>query len=170
MQNTQAIDTFLESWRKASFNYYQDLANEQNKLFDKKNEIMDKYGYHYTRPGQEFAPEWEDVKQKIKEFESKQTKNDLNIIGNMRYDLLQHRGDKFLNEILDREVKAKKVHFISRIEKKSGEIKEVNLNIGVDGSINGTVVGNNATVDVYSIVAGGYNIQRAHYRVLVKEK
>ena len=39
MQNTQAIDTFLESWRKASFNYYQDLANEQNKLFDKKNEM-----------------------------------------------------------------------------------------------------------------------------------
>jgi hypothetical protein len=40
--------------------------------------------------------------------------------------------------------------------------------MGVDGSINGTVSGHEDTVNVYSIIAGGYNIQKAHYRVLVK--
>lgn len=170
MQNTQAIDTFLAGWRDASLNYYQDLMNQYNKLVDDKFSIMEKYGYHCTSPGQELASEWTDAKQKIKDFEKEHTKSDMYIVGNMRYDKLQNRGDKFINATLDKEVEKKKVQFIARIEKKSGEIKDVNLTIGTDGSINGLVKGEKATVDVYSIVAGGYNIQKAHYRVLVKEK
>jgi hypothetical protein len=50
-----------------------------------------------------------------------------------------------------------------------GNIKEANLTIGIDLSINGTVVGDKGKATVYSIIAGGYNIQKAHYRVLVKE-
>ncbi len=169
MQNTQAIDTFLESWRQASFTYYKDLADEYNTLEANRCTLMEKYGYHTTRVGQELEPEYVEAKQALKDFNDLHTKSDMYIIGNMRYDMNQGRGDKFLNNVLDKEVKAKKLQFIARIEKKSGEINEINLNIGVDGSINGIVVGNKATVDVYSIVAGGYNIQKAHYRVLVKE-
>lgn len=170
MQNTHAIDTFLATWREASFKYYTDLFNQQRTLANTKNELMTKYNYYTTRINQVLEPEYVEASNALKAFNKKQTKSDLCILDNMNYDYNQKRGTQFLDKLLDNEVKKKKVQFIARIEKKSGEIKDVNLTIGTDGSINGLVKGETATVDVYSIVAGGYNIQKAHYRVLVKEK
>ena len=169
MQNTQAIDTFLESWRQASFTYYTELYNEQRKLHDVRWALMEKYNYNAVSGNQVLEPEYVEAQDALKAFNKKQTKSDLYILSNVRYDYNQKRGTQFLDNLLDKEVKSKKVQFIARIEKKSGEIKDVNLRIGTDGSINGVAKGENATVDVYSIIAGGYNIQKAHYRVLVKE-
>jgi len=169
MQNTQAIDTFLESWRQASFTYYTELYNEQRKLHDVRWALMEKYNYNAVSGNQVLEPEYVEAQDALEAFNKKQTKSDLYILSNVRYDYNQKRGTQFLDNLLDKEVKSKKVQFIARIEKKSGEIKDVNLRIGTDGSINGVVKGENATVDVYSIIAGGYNIQKAHYRVLVKE-
>ena len=169
MQNTQAIDTFLQDWRKSSFNYYTDLFNAQRKLFDIKWKLMEKFNYNCVSPNTVFDPSYVDAINALKSFNANLTKSDLYILENINYDYNQKRGTQFLDKLLDKEVKSKKVQFIARIEKKSGEIKDVNLRIGTDGSINGVVKGENATVDVYSIIAGGYNIQKAHYRVLVKE-
>lgn len=73
--------------------------------------------------------------------------------------------DKFL----DKEVEKKEKAFIKRIEKKAGTITDAeNLTIGKDGNINGKVIGEKATVEVETILAGGYNIQKLHYRILVK--
>ena len=169
MQNTQAIDTFLATWRQASFTYYTELYNEQRKLHDVRWALMEKYNYNAVSGNQVLEPEYVEAQDALKAFNTKQTKSDLYILSNVRYDYNQKRGTQFLDNLLDKEVKSKKVQFIARIEKKSGEIKDVNLRIGTDGSINGVVKGENAIVDVYSIIAGGYNIQKAHYRVLVKE-
>lgn len=55
----------------------------------------------------------------------------------------------------------------SRIFKYTGEITDIaNLHIR-NGHINGFVVGERTAVEVTSILAGGYNIQRLHVRVLV---
>jgi hypothetical protein len=169
MQNTKAIDTFLATWRKASFTYYTDLYNEQRKLHNARWTLMEKYNYNAVSPNQVLNPDYVEAQDALKAFDKKQTKSDLYILSNVSYDYNQKRGTQFLDKVLDKEVKSKKVQFIARIEKKSGEIKDVNLTIGTDGSINGTVIGEEATVNVYSIIAGGYNIQKAHYRVLVKE-
>jgi len=169
MQNTQAIDTFLQDWRKSSFNYYTDLFNAQRKLFDTKWKLMEKFNYNCVSPNTVFDPSYVDAINALKSFNANLTKSDLYILENINYDYNQKRGTQFLDKLLDKEVKSKKVQFIARIEKKSGEIKDVNLTIGTDGSINGTVIGEEARVNVYSIIAGGYNIQKAHYRVLVKE-
>jgi len=169
MQNTQAIDTFLQDWRKSSFNYYTDLFNAQRKLFDIKWKLMEKFNYNCVSPNTVFDPSYVDAINALKSFNANLTKSDLYILENINYDYNQKRGTQFLDKLLDKEVKSKKVQFIARIEKKSGEIKDVNLTIGTDGSINGTVIGEEARVNVYSIIAGGYNIQKAHYRVLVKE-
>lgn len=49
-----------------------------------------------------------------------------------------------------------------------GEISSVeHLRIGSDGSLNGVVIGSKADAKIETIVAGGYNIQCRHYRVLV---
>jgi hypothetical protein len=169
MQNTQAIDTFLEEWRKSSFNYYTDLFNAQRKLFDTKWKLMEKFNYFCVSPKTVFDPSYVDAINALKSFNANLTKSDLHILSSVSYDYNQKRGTQFLDNLLDKEVKLKKVQFIARIEKKAGNIKDVNLTIGIDTSINGTVKGDKATVSVYSIMAGGYNIQKAHYRVLVKE-
>lgn len=169
MQNTQAIDTFLQDWRKSSFNYYTDLFNAQRKLFDTKWKLMEKFNYFCVSPKTVFDPSYVDAINALKSFNANLTKSDLHILSSVSYDYNQKRGTQFLDNLLDKEVKLKKVQFIARIEKKAGNIKDVNLTIGIDTSINGTVKGDKATVSVYSIMAGGYNIQKAHYRVLVKE-
>lgn len=170
MQNTQAIDSFLQDWRESSVNYYTDLFNAQRKLFDIKWKLMEKFNYNCVSPNTVFDPSYVDATNALKSFNTNLTKSDLYILENINYNYLQPpKEETFLDKLLDKEVKSKKAQFIARIEKKSGIIKEVNLTIGSDGSINGTVNGNKATVSVYSIIAGGYNIQKAHYRVLVKE-
>lgn len=67
-----------------------------------------------------------------------------------------------------REKKAKKDMFYARVMEKAGNIEDADdLYIGENGEINGIVIGDKATVRVETITAGGYNIQRLHFRVLV---
>lgn len=74
-----------------------------------------------------------------------------------------------LNEIADREVEMKKLDLIARIQEKAGAILDASyLTIGSNGSLNGKVIGEKKSVWVETILAGGYNIQCLHYRVLVK--
>lgn len=74
-----------------------------------------------------------------------------------------------LNKLLDSEVKFKRADLFRRCSIVVGVIADASgLRIGDNGSINGKVVGNKGTAYVETIMAGGYNIQCLHYRVLVK--
>jgi len=85
-----------------------------------------------------------------------------------------HRGkadrDEVISKTLDREIDQKRADLIHRCTQKVGEITDVaGLYLGVDGrTINGVVVGVNGRAQVTTIGAGGYNIQRYHYRLLIK--
>ena len=74
MQNTQAIDTFLESWRQASFTYYTELYNEQRKLHDVRWALMEKYNYNAVSGNQVLEPEYVEAQDALKNFNKKQTK------------------------------------------------------------------------------------------------
>lgn len=88
---------------------------------------------------------------------------------NSHLDFIQYENRKSMSEKLDKEVEYRKAQFLFKIEKKGGKIKEVNyLTFGCEGSINGMFNCENGNVVVRSILAGGYNIQCLHYRVLVK--
>ena len=170
MKNYKAIDTFLSTWRDASYKYYMGLYNEYDNIFNEIVSVMNKHNIITIPHNKDLLPEeYKVAKQKQTDFKNSIGKGVFNAIETMRWEKRCKRGDTWLNNLLDKEVEKKKVEFIARVEKKSGEIKDVNLKIGVDGSINGTVTGDKTKVDVYSIVAGGWNIQRAHYRVLVNE-
>lgn len=80
----------------------------------------------------------------------------------------KYESDARIEEIATAEVEAKKFDLISRITEKAGIIVDATyLTIGMNGSLNGRVIGEKKTVNVETIFAGGYNIQRLHYRVLV---
>lgn len=76
--------------------------------------------------------------------------------------------EKRLNNILDRDIQSKYTHIINKVKKVCGEIVDAsNLHIGDDGTINGLIKGTIGNGYVETIVAGGYNIQIAHYRVII---
>ena len=85
---------------------------------------------------------------------------------------------KLSNE-LDKEVESKYWNMIRSVEKYVGEIVDAsNLSIGLDGNINGIIIGKLGTVEISTILAGGYNQnvivnvkhgQILHHRLLIKK-
>jgi hypothetical protein len=59
-------------------------------------------------------------------------------------------------------------NLVKQIKDKVGELKEAKLDRNDNGGFDGYAIGENGMVNINTIVAGGYNIQRAHYRTLVK--
>jgi len=73
-----------------------------------------------------------------------------------------------LEVLLTGEVKARREDLFARCSAVAGVILDASgLHIGNNGSINGVVIGENGKARVETIMAGGYNIQILHYRVLV---
>ena len=57
-----------------------------------------------------------------------------------------------------------------RITEKCGLVTDAKgLEIGLNGEINGVIIGEKGKAEINTIAAGGWNIQCYHYRVLVKE-
>ena len=78
--------------------------------------------------------------------------------------------EDFIKKLLDEEEKGKVLDLIRRVTKVTGTIRDASgLTIGnQSGELNGIVIGDEGKAHVETIGAGGYNIQRFHYRVLVK--
>lgn len=170
---TQAIDTFLANWKQSAKQHYVSTYNQYQNLRKLQKDMMEKYSlYSYTRNAI-LPQDYVDATDALKAFKSIRTKSEFAIIEKCVY--ADHAGnptetlDSFLEKLLDKEVANKKASLIKKIESKAGSIVNAdNLYIGVDGSINGHVVGNIKQVEVETIYAGGYNIQCLHYRILVK--
>ena len=74
-----------------------------------------------------------------------------------------------LEKDINVEIRIRRADLIHRIQTKIGKIVDMKyINIGNDGSLNGLIIGEKGKAQVDTISAGGYNIQRFHYRVLVK--
>ncbi len=59
--------------------------------------------------------------------------------------------------------------FAMRVKERCGTLVDAKgLRIGMNGELNGVVVGQKGAANVQTIAAGGYNIQCYHYRVLVQ--
>ena len=62
------------------------------------------------------------------------------------------------------------INLVEKVEDSVGKVTDwSNLHFGANGMLNGRVIGNIGSVYVETIPAGGYNIQRFHYRVLLKK-
>lgn len=75
-----------------------------------------------------------------------------------------------IREMANREGTEFALDLIRRTKEIVGEVTDwSNLNFAVD-CLNGYVIGTDGAAEVFTIRAGGYNIQRAHYRTLVKPR
>jgi glucan phosphorylase len=191
-RRVEVIENFLAEWKKMAREYYVALRDERREMSKKKYDVSDenlkrckRYSYRDYREVRLYSDEkvaeilngvkdgtfnkWdiekvenEICRQYMREWVEKHTKVELLVLDNCY-------NDELLDKMLDREVENKRSLLFDRIEKKAGKVVDAaGLYIGHDGNINGVVVGENKTVRVTTIYAGGYNIQCLHYRILVK--
>lgn len=83
---------------------------------------------------------------------------------------LNEKTMNWFSEYLDKDILRKKQNLFARCEEKIGEPTSISLaRVGAKGEIEGYVSGEGGTLHIQTITAGGYNIQRLHFRFLVKK-
>lgn len=187
MENYTTIDTFLANWKENTKRYYYNVLAERVRLDSEYREICEELGFSIyeinsiktskkTYRVNKKNVDAEDIPEKminayeaIRDFKKSNSASTEKVVDILAYKSIRGGADEYLNEVLDKEVENKKASLIKRIEKKAGKIVDAGmLYIASDGNINGNVEGEKAKVRVETILAGGYNIQKLHYRVLVK--
>lgn len=78
-----------------------------------------------------------------------------------------HFDDNWLDEVLNKEMNKRLIDLMNKVSKITGKIIDADLYIE-HGDLNGIVVGEDGKARVTTIGAAGYNIQRYHYRCLIK--
>lgn len=142
--NLQQIKEFINIWKEKALEYY------LKAIVDCKKDLEE----YYQLSGQARRTKGLELKQKynetIREF--------------ARYKLDKPSVIKFI----EKEGETKERKLIARVNKAVGNILEAkSLNVGVNGELNGKILGEKGTCTITTIYAGGYNIQCLHYRVLV---
>ncbi|MED4116603.1 hypothetical protein P4661_27585 [Priestia megaterium] len=73
-----------------------------------------------------------------------------------------------IETIVGKDVEVKKENIYKLVEAKAGKIIDAKfLRVGLDGELNGFIIGDKNKVNVTSFGAGGWNIQKYHYRLKV---
>lgn len=168
----KVIWDFLTEWETKAYEWH--LKNAEKYSYLKKN---------YNEEWLKYKNEHEDVKSYFLKtrFEetyyygiSPLTTKITTIKTHYRNDTKSYEYDyydvntKLLREELAKEKQAKYDDLIKRVQEVVGDITDASyLSIGNNGEINGVITGTKGKATVKTISAGGYNIQRFHYRVLV---
>ena len=189
----QVIKDWAESWKQEVITYIKDKANkyvEDKKALQRRinkdyfmyiSSEVNKFSYvdkkylenynddiDYTR----FVSSYNTIC-KIKELYGiydleKKYKNNHNDAFVNNY-IATKFDDEWLNTKLDEQKKTMIDNLILRVTKVTDTVTDAKaLRLGNDGNINGIVEGERERAYVETIIAGGWNIQVMHYRVLVK--
>ena len=162
---------FLQKWKEAAHNFYVKNVKRYEQLkqeYSAKREEYrnsDEFKRRKAYYGDKWSAGWNYVEMRRWEQRYYEEIDPLTLKiyrGHGTYD------DAALNKALDKEVQNKYEDFIQRVMALAGNIEDASgLRVAGNGIINGTVIGDKATVNVRTILAGGYNIQKLHFRVLV---
>lgn len=148
------LKEFFENWKVEILKYVDERLEEYNKVVDEYNKWARENNYA-SQPQR--SEEYRKYRSKVKSI----------LTGWVA--VRKEKGSKDFEKYVDRYMRDRYVELVNKVSDITGTITNVDLDIGVDGSINGIVTGTEGTANVETIVAGGYNIQCLHYRVLVHE-
>lgn len=167
----QVVKDFVHNWRLRAFKITMEQVAEYETRYREIEKLYDdsfKHGYG---------------SQEYKELMDKYKKSYQLLINTysqlVRMIAFKRNKEQELNDLLDKEEKAKIFDLIGRVTKVVGTIIDASgLSIGYqNGELNGIVIGTDGKAEVETIGAGGYNQhiivnekhgQIFHYRVLVK--
>lgn len=164
-EKIQVIWDFLQMWRANAYEFFVENCGELGELQAHEKEEWEAFkaaddAYNsYTANWQKSSVQ--------REWRERYYQN-IHSVTKMVYTHSGKWDDEKLNKLLDKDVESKYKDFIARIAEKAGNIQDATgLSVAGNGVVNGIVVGDEHTVRVETILAGGYNIQCLHYRVLV---
>lgn len=189
IKGANALDQFLAKWKEAAAKFYTDLKSELHEVVHTDYEINEENlrALRKKSISPRIASQQRLSEEKIQkilnsdlaEFEIRNIKAEIATAKFNQWMEYNTQSDynfirmfdtaEELSTALDAKVEEKRIMFLSRVEKKSGKILDMNgLTLGADGSINGKVIGEEKEVKVKTVFAGGHNIQCLHYRVTVR--
>ena len=162
-------DTANNEQRFAYGEYYDAIYDlkEANRLLERSEKNLNKIEAEYSK--QENKVEEENNLIKEYAIPALETFLDNWEIASIEY----YKNKEQFTETTERDIKEekrrKKLFIIYKVKEKIGKVTDTgNLYIGNDGNINGRIIGEKGTCYLETILAGGYNIQCLHYRVLIK--
>lgn len=185
----QVIKDFLLNWKNSIIKYMYELKEQYIVDFAEYKEEINKIYYEYISSHKdkfsylniEDYDSSIDYRREITSWSAiKEIKSDSRYIHiedqfNYKYhdalfeNYLSKRWDnEWLDKILEEEMNNRLIELITKVSKITGEIVDADLYIE-KGDLNGIVTGKDGKAKVNTIGAGGYHIQRFHYRVLVKK-
>ena len=161
----QVVKDFVHNWRikteawiKDNLAKYQQQRRDAYKLYEQACDYSNDLTYEQRK----------ELKNKYNELYHEIRENTEPLIIDIAN---RSNQEEFITKLLDEEEKGKVFDLIRRVTKVTGTITDASaLRIGEQsGELNGLVIGEEGKAFVETIGAGGYNIQRFHYRVLVKK-
>jgi len=173
VERIPVIEEFLEQWKIKAIEWfkldyhklieYQKESKEKYKLLKQWQEESKiyHYGKEYREKEKELGIDNETRSNKLRLFHPLTTK---------LYQLYRDNWECELEKEIENDKNDKRQLLIIRVKKITGKILDASfLHIGLNGEINGFIIGEKGKAKVETISAGGYNIQCYHFRVLVKE-
>ena len=165
-RNVQVIIDFLEVWKANAMTAYRDATP---KYIEAEKKYEDQY--------RELSKQMFDRNASHEErLEKRKERNELTDAFNKMWGWVAEYvagsilEEERLKKDLDREATRKYDFIIERTTAIVGEITDAsNLEIADNGELNGYIIGTDGKATVKTIGAGGYNIQRFHFRTLVHE-
>ena len=170
----QDIKDFLDEWEERVVEYVKgnvDCLRKYHEADSKYCEIYNTHGYGYSD-----KEEWRKALESA-EYEANGWKSRIHPLTARFLAIKRENGirvygidEKALRELLAKEKELRYAKLVRQVIAEVGVILEAkNLYDGEKGDINGYVKGENGTAHVWTIGAGGWNIQCFHYRTLVKK-
>ena len=176
-----AVEEFLKRWKEQAKEYYHTQVEllktwkEEYRVYYKKQieELCKIYSEYEVRNSYGHGNSQIEQEKKKRNIHSSYQREFINSTFTQDVIRLSILDDKELevaiNRELDLEVKNKRIDLYERCSAEVGVITDASdLKISNNGTINGIVKGEDGRAYVETILAGGYNIQCLHYRVLVK--
>ncbi|MFA7708474.1 MAG: hypothetical protein WCX73_05985 [Candidatus Pacearchaeota archaeon] len=173
IERIPVIEEFLEQWKVKVIEWfkmdYQRLKEYKKELKQKEEELrqwqQENKIYHWGK----------ETKEKEKElgidYETKTKKLHM-FFHSLTLNLIQFgkEWEEQLEKEIEKDKNNKRELLVLRVKKITGKILDASfLHMGVNGEINGYIIGEKGKAKVETITAGGWNIQCYHFRVLVKE-
>ena len=167
-RNIPVITEFLDKWEERTIEYFLSEKSAYDEAYSiyyaELKALQDKrFDYSLTDPDER------------KELRKKETELSRNF--NERWNHVKQFFASSLSweDAMRKAIAAEKIakydDFLNRIIAVTGTIQDASgLYIGLKGDINGFVIGDKGCAEVQTIGAGGYAVQRYHFRTLVHKK
>lgn len=166
-RNIQVIIDFLNDWKIKTMEFYQnsvdDYLEARAEWWAYDHQYTEWFNYSYK------TASTEEYKEKRSERRRMEKRFKADWAWMMPYIDHNSLDTERLQKDIDREADRKYDFIIARTNEIVTEITDAShLYIGEGGELNGNIIGKTGIANVRTIGAGGYNIQRFHFRTLVK--